>query len=71
MTAMRDTRYLHPFCTNRTTTVPPVSHGYSMHGTDGTVGTVDKEEELLLYIEDYLVRYSSLIGVTSVPSVPR
>jgi hypothetical protein len=41
-----------------------------MLGTDGTVGTVEIEKELLLHIKDYSVRKSSILGVTSVPSVP-
>ena len=70
MTAMQDTRHLLPCCPICTTTVPAVSLGLPMLGTYGTVGTVDIEEELLLYIENYTVRKSSLLGVTSVPSVP-
>ena len=70
MTAMQDIRHFHPYRPNRPATVPAASLGFPMFGTHGTVGTVDKEEELLLYIEDYPVRESSLLGVTSVPSVP-
>jgi hypothetical protein len=70
MTALRDTRNFLPFCTNRPSTVPSASLGFPMLGTGGTVGTVEIEEELLLYIESYTVREPSLLGVTSVPSVP-
>ena len=65
-----DTRHFYPFRPNRPFTVPALSLGFSTVGTHGTVGTVNKEEELLLYIEDYTLRESSLLGVTSVPSVP-
>ena len=71
VTVMQATRHFHPYRPNRPSTVPAVSLGFTSLGTDGTVGTVDKEEELLLYIEGYAVRESSLLGVTSVPSVPR
>ena len=70
MTATQDTRHFLPYCPNRPTIVPAVSLEFPMIGTGGTVGTVDIEEELL-YIESYPVRESSLLGVTSVPSVPR
>ncbi len=50
MTATLDTWHFLPFRPNRPTTVPAVSLVYPMLGTHGTVGTVDKEEELLLYI---------------------
>ena len=70
MTAMQDIRNFRPYRPNRPSTVPAVSLGFPMLGTDGTVGTVEIEEELLLYIKDYSVRESSFLGVTSVPSVP-
>jgi hypothetical protein len=53
MTAMQDTRHFPPYRPNRPSTVPAVSVGFPMLETDGTVGTVDKEEEELLYIESY------------------
>jgi hypothetical protein len=70
MTATHDIWHFRPYRPNRPTTVPAVSLGFPMLGTYGTVDTVEIEEELLLYIKDYSVRESSILGVPSVPSVP-
>jgi hypothetical protein len=70
ITGMGNIRHFHPCRPNRPSTVPAVSIGFPTFWTDGTVGTVEIEEELLLYIKDYSVRESSILGVTSVPSVP-